>query len=87
MRSGLSNVNLSYSTTGLDLGTGPVAASTASIEYFSRNNNVTIVVDKGALVNQNPDDPFGNITPKSTTGGAFIKSKNKLLRNAFRIKL
>ena len=75
MRSGLSNVNLSYSTTGLDLGTGPIAASTASIEYFSRNNNVTIVVDKGALVNQNPDDPFGNITPKSTNGEPSLNQK------------
>ena len=75
MRSGLSNVNLSYSTTGLDLGTGPIAASTASIEYFSRNDNVTIVVDKGALVNQNPDDPFGNITPKSTTGEPSLNQK------------
>ena len=44
MRSGVSNVNLSYSTTGLDIGTGPVSASTASIEYSSRND-VTIVVD------------------------------------------
>ena len=64
MRSGVSNVNLSYSTTGLDIGTGPVSASTASIEYSSRNN-VTIVVDKGALLNQNPEDTFGSITPKS----------------------
>ena len=74
MRSGLSNVNLSYSTTGLDIGTGPVSASTASIEYSSRNN-VTIVVDKGALVNQNPDDAFGNITPKSTNGEPLLNQK------------
>ncbi|MDG2052988.1 MAG: hypothetical protein P8J69_04425 [Flavobacteriaceae bacterium] len=74
MRSGLSNVNLSYSTTGLDLGTGPSAISNASIEYFSRNN-VTIVVDKGALVNQNSDDPFGNITPKSTNGEPILNQK------------
>ena len=45
MRSGVSNVNLSYSTTGLDIGTGPLSDSTASIEYSSRNN-VKIVVDK-----------------------------------------
>ena len=74
MRSGLSNVNLSYSTTGLDIGTGPVSASTASIEYSSRNN-VTIVVDKGALVNQNPEDTFGNITPKSTNGEPLLNQK------------
>ncbi|MBT3872062.1 MAG: hypothetical protein HOF75_05505 [Flavobacteriaceae bacterium] len=74
MRSGLSNVNLSYSTTGLDIGTGPVSASTASIEYSSRNN-VTIVVDKGALVNQNPDETFGNVTPKSTNGEPLLNQK------------
>ena len=74
MRSGVSNVNLSYSTTGLDIGTGPVSASTASIEYSSRNN-VTIVVDKGALLNQNPEDTFGNITPKSTNGEPLLNQK------------
>ena len=74
MRSGVSNVNLSYSTTGLDIGTGPVSASTASIEYSSINN-VTIVVDKGALLNQNPEDTFGNITPKSTSGEPLLNQK------------
>ena len=74
MRSGVSNVNLSYSTTGLDIGTGPVSASTASIEYSSINN-VTIVVDKGALLNQNPEDTFGNITPKSTNGEPLLNQK------------
>ena len=74
VRSGVSNVNLSYSTTGLDLGTGPIAASTASIEYATRNN-VTIVVDKGALVNQNSDNPFGTITPKSTNGETYLNQK------------
>ena len=75
VRSGLSNVNLSYSTTGLDIGTGPVAAaSSSSIDYQGRSN-VTIVVDKGALVNQNPGNPFGNITPKSTNGEAYLNQK------------
>jgi len=75
IRSGVSNVNLSYSTTGLDIGTGPVsAASSSSIDYQGRNN-VTIVVDKGALVNQNPEDPFANITPKSTNGEVYLNQK------------
>ena len=75
IRSGVSNVNLSYSTTGLDIGTGPVsAASSSSIDYQGRNN-VTIVVDKGALVNQNPEDPFANVTPKSTSGEAYLNQK------------
>jgi hypothetical protein len=74
VRSGVSNVNLSYSTTGLDLGTGPISASTASIEYSNRNN-VTIVLDRGALANQNSDNPFGNITPKSTNGETYLNQK------------
>ena len=74
VRSGVSNVNLSYSTTGLDLGTGPIAASTISIEY-AKKNNVTIVVDKGTLVNQNPDNPFGTIAPKSTNGETYLNQK------------
>lgn len=75
VRSGVSNVNLSYSTTGLDVGTGPVsAASSSSIDYQGRNN-VTIVVDKGALVNQNPEDPFANVTPKSTNGETYLNQK------------
>ncbi len=71
IRSGLSNVNLSYSTTGLDLGTGPVAASTSSIDYPTRGN-VTIVVDKGTLINQNPDGEFGDVSPKSTSGEVVL---------------
>ncbi len=75
VRSGVSNVNLSYSTTGLDIGTGPVAAaSSSSIDYQGRDN-VTIVVDKGALINQDPENPFGNITPKSTNGEAYLNQK------------
>jgi len=72
IRSGVSNVNLSYSTTGLELGTGPLsAASTTSIDYYERNN-VTIVVDKGALAAQDSGNPFGNITPKSTNGETYL---------------
>ena len=72
IRSGVSNVNLSYSTTGLELGTGPLsAASTTGIDYYERNN-VTIVVDKGALAAQDSGNPFGNITPKSTNGETYL---------------
>ena len=72
IRSGVSNVNLSYSTTGLELGTGPLsAASTTGIDYYERNN-VTIVVDKGALATQDSGNPFGNITPKSTNGETYL---------------
>ncbi|PHS67019.1 MAG: hypothetical protein COB12_05000 [Flavobacterium sp.] len=74
IRTGISNVNLGYSTSGLDLGTGPVAASTSYIDYDKRGN-VTIPVDKGTLVNQNPDGGFGEITPKSTSGEVVLNQK------------
>ncbi|MFK5982396.1 MAG: outer membrane beta-barrel protein [Flavobacteriaceae bacterium] len=74
IRSGISNVNLGYSTSGLDLGTGPVAASTSYIDYNKRGD-VTIPVDKGTLVNQNSDGGFGEITPKSTSGEVVLNQK------------
>jgi len=74
IRSGISNVNLGYSTSGLDLGTGPVAASTNYIDYNKRGD-VTIPVDKGSLINQNPDGGFGDITPKSTSGEVVLNQK------------
>ena len=75
IRSGVGNVNLSYSTTGLDIGTGPLSsAPTTSIDYYARNN-VTIVVDEGALTTQNPNNPFENVTPKSTNGETYLNQK------------
>jgi len=74
VRSGLSNVNLSYSTTGLDLGNGPLAVALKSVDYTKRNE-VLIPVDKGSLVNQNPDGEFGTITPKSTSGEPSLNQK------------
>ena len=74
VRSGVNNVNLSYSTSGLELGTGPVSAALKSINYGDRSS-VVIAVDKGTLAAQpaNPDGSgFGNIIPKSTSGEAAI---------------
>ncbi len=77
VRSGISNVNLSYSTTGLELGIGPVSAATQSIDY-DKSANVIIPVDKGTLMASNNDsdnDDFGDITPKSTSGEVSIIQK------------
>ncbi len=74
VRSGLSNVNLSYSTTGIELGNGPVAVALKSIDY-DKNHNVLITVDQGSLVNQNSDGEFGAITPKSTSGDPSLNQK------------
>jgi hypothetical protein len=67
VRSGVSNVDLSYSTGGLELGNGPISSALRSIDYGGRQNVLT-VLDKGTLAMQTEGGPFGNITPKSTNG-------------------
>ena len=71
---GISNVNLGYSTGGIDLATGPVGVALRSIDYGDRNV-VLSAFDRGELSNlpmPSADDPFGEITPKSTGGNAQI---------------
>ncbi|PKA82877.1 outer membrane protein with beta-barrel domain [Ulvibacter sp. MAR_2010_11] len=68
IRSGVSNVDLSYATGGLELGTAPVNVALKSVDYGSKETVIT-AVDKGTLSSmQNPNDPFSSITPKSTSG-------------------
>jgi len=74
VRSGLSNVNLSYATTGIELGNGPVSVALKSVDYDKRDN-VIIAVDKGALADQSMEGEFGTITPKSTSGEPSINQK------------
>ncbi len=75
IRSGISNVNLSYTTGGVELGTGPVSSALKSVDYGGRQFVVT-AVDKGSLKPDSPEGsggPFGNITPKAGAANAFIK--------------
>jgi len=74
VRSGLSNVNLSYSITGIELGNGPVAVALKSVNYDKREN-VVIAVDKGFLASQNQEGEFGTVTPKSTSGEPSLNQK------------
>jgi len=76
VRSGVNNVNLSYTTKGIELGTGPVSAALKSIDYGNKSV-VLSAYDKGTLANSSggADDPFGNVTPKSTNGEAEINQK------------
>lgn len=67
VRTGVNNVDLSYSTSGIEVGTGPVAVALRSVDYGSRQVVVT-AADKGAFANANSTNGFGNITPKSTQG-------------------
>ena len=71
IRSGVNNVNLGYATSGLDIGTGPVAYGLRTINY-NGNDNVIIATDRGGLQMNSPGDGFGTITPKSTGGNAQI---------------
>ena len=88
VRSGISNVNLSYSTTGIELGIGPLSAATQSIDY-NKATNVLIVVDQGTLSAANNDsnnDSFGNVTPKSTSGEASLNQKLSYLEMPLELK-
>ena len=68
VRSGVSNVDLSYATSGLELGTAPVSEALKSIDYGGRQLVVT-ALDKGTFAAQASEgNPFDNIMPKSTSG-------------------
>ena len=97
VRSGLSNVNLSYSTTGIELGNGPVAVALKSVDY-SKRGDVLIAVDSGTLADLNPEGEFGNVVPKSTSGEPSLNQnisyyeiplelKYALLNNKFGVNL
>ncbi len=74
VRSGLSNVNLSYSTTGIELANGPVGVALKSVNY-NRSENVLITLDKGSLASQYPTGDYGTLTPKSTSGEPSINQE------------
>ncbi|MCW9037477.1 outer membrane beta-barrel protein [Altibacter sp.] len=73
VRSGISNVDLSYATSGLELGTGPVSSALRSIDYGGRQT-VLIAVDKGTLgMTSEGGNPLDNVTPKSTMGEVELR--------------
>ncbi len=69
VRSGLSNVDLSYSTGGVELGTGPVSAALPSVDYGGRETVLT-AVDKESVKNNMGN--YGEIIPKATNGEATV---------------
>ncbi|MFT5238209.1 MAG: hypothetical protein ACI9M9_001812 [Flavobacteriaceae bacterium] len=72
IRSGISNVDLSYSTGGVELGTGPVSSALRSVNYKGRQNVLT-VLDEGSIEAQNTaNGGFGTVTQKSTNGAAEL---------------
>ena len=72
VRTGVSNVDLSYSTRGIEIGTGPLSAGLSSVNYEGRQDVLT-VLDEGTIAAQNSaNGGFGNITEKSTNGPAEL---------------
>jgi hypothetical protein len=72
LRSGVSNVDLSYSTSGIELGTGPVSTALQSVNYEGKQIVLT-ALDQGTIEAQNTSNGgFGNIIPKATDGEAKI---------------
>lgn len=74
IRSGISDVNLSYTTGDIDLGTGPVSVALKSIDYIGKES-VIIPVDKGTFSSTPSNGTFGDIVPKSTSGTAEINQR------------
>jgi hypothetical protein len=71
VRTGINNVNLSYSTGDVELGSGPVSAALRSVNYGGQSGQVLTAVDKGSI-RPNPEGGFGVITPKAAGADAFI---------------
>lgn len=72
VRSGISNVNLSYATGGLELATGDASAALQSVTFNNTNGTVVTAVDQGALNNAPPGTPFASLTRKATDGDVFL---------------
>ena len=75
LRSGISNVDLGYTTGDVELATGPVAIALSTVDYGGRSV-VLSAFDRGTLANLPPpsgeNDPFAGLIPKSTSGNAEL---------------
>ena len=72
IRSGISNVDLSYSTGGVEIGSGPLSSALTSINYDNAQNTLTVLDEGGIEVQNNANGGFANITEKSTNGPAEL---------------
>jgi len=74
IRSGLSNVDLGYTTDGIEIAEAPVALALKSVDYGGKSV-VLSAFDKGSVSNR-PDmgtgDPYQNVTVKSSGGEAQL---------------
>lgn len=71
VRTGVNNVDLSYSTGGIELATAPVSSALRSVDYGARGTVVT-AVNKGTFAQGAQTNEFGDLKLKSTQGDARI---------------
>jgi len=71
IRTGLNNVDLSYSTSNIVIATGPVARALPSVDYGSQQTVVT-ALNSASLNTNAPGNGFGEITLKSTGSEARL---------------
>jgi hypothetical protein len=71
VRSGVSNVDLSYATGGLELATGDANAALQSVNFNDKGTVVT-AIDQGALMDAAEGSNFDNLTRKATNGDVFL---------------
>lgn len=70
VRTGLNNVDLSYSTSDIYIASGPVGMGLRGVDYGGRQNVVT-AIDRATLENA-PSNVFGSLNLKSTSGDARL---------------
>ncbi|WP_432412218.1 hypothetical protein [Rasiella sp. SM2506] len=75
IRSGVSNVNLSYATGDVQVATAPVAFALKNVAYSTNRSIITTVVDKGSIPPTLGNNGLDNIVPKSTGGNAEISQQ------------
>ncbi|NND87844.1 MAG: outer membrane beta-barrel protein, partial [Flavobacteriaceae bacterium] len=76
VRSGVNNVNVSYTTGGLELANSPESAALSAIDHNGMGRVLT-AFDKGTVSNIGPSDAnFGQITPKA--GGSDAEMNQQI---------
>jgi len=74
VRSGVNNVNVGYSTGGIEVASGPASFGLKSVTYDNPNRDVLTVFDKGTVpAMADPNDPYSQLNLKSTSGNAEIR--------------
>ena len=71
IRTGINNLDLSYSTSGVEVASAPVARGLPSVNYGGKNVVLT-VFNKGTISQNVTSGGFSNINLKSTDGNARV---------------